>query len=80
MGIERKDSRAWLRLSGLGFELAASIAGGALLGWWIDRRLGSSPKALIALSVVGVVGGFYNLIRVALAATPPKSPPGTNGR
>jgi F0F1-type ATP synthase assembly protein I len=78
--MERKDSRAWLRLSGLGFELAASIAGGALVGWWIDRQLGSSPKALIALSIVGIVGGFYNLIRAALAATPPKSPPGTDER
>jgi len=78
--MERKDSRAWLRLSGLGFELAASIAGGALLGWWIDRGLGSSPKALIALTAIGVIGGFYNLIRTALAATPSKSPPGTDGR
>ena len=79
MGIERQDSRAWMRLSGLGFELAASIAGGALLGWWIDRQLGSSPKALIALTAVGALGGFYNLLRAALAATP-KRPPGADGR
>jgi F0F1-type ATP synthase assembly protein I len=65
---ERKTDRAWLRLAGLGFELAASIAGGALFGWWIDRRLDSAPKALITMTVVGLVGGFYNLIRVALAA------------
>lgn len=67
---ERNASRAWLRLAGLGFELAASIAGGALLGWWIDGQLGSAPKALITLSVVGIVGGLYNLIRTALAAGP----------
>jgi F0F1-type ATP synthase assembly protein I len=79
MGIERKDARAWMRLSGLGFELAASIAGGAFLGWWIDRRFGTTPKALIALTAIGVVGGFYNLIRTALAATPPK-PPEDQGR
>jgi F0F1-type ATP synthase assembly protein I len=66
---ERKTSQAWLRLAGLGFELAASIAGGALFGWWIDRRLDSAPKALITMTVVGMVGGFYNLIRVALAAS-----------
>ena len=69
MDGERKTSQAWLRLAGLGFELAASIAGGALLGWWLDRRLGSAPKALITLTVVGVVGGLWNLIRTALAAT-----------
>lgn len=66
--VERKPSRAWMRLAGLGFELAGSIAGGALLGWWIDRRLGSAPRALITLAAVGIVGGLYNLIRTALAA------------
>lgn len=66
---EQTPPRAWLRLAGLGFELAASIAGGALIGWWIDRRLGTAPKALIALTAIGLVGGFYNLIRAALAAS-----------
>ncbi|HSM15015.1 MAG TPA: AtpZ/AtpI family protein [Thermoanaerobaculia bacterium] len=66
--VERNASRAWMRLAGMGFELAASIAGGALLGWWIDRQLGSAPKALITLSAIGIVGGLYNLIRVALRA------------
>jgi len=66
---DRNPPRAWLRLAGLGFELAASIAGGALIGWWIDRRLGSAPKALITLSAIGVVGGLYNLIRTALGAS-----------
>lgn len=67
--VERNPSRAWLRLAGLGFELAASIAGGALLGWWIDRQLGTAPKALIALALVGILGGLYNLVRTALAAS-----------
>ena len=66
--VEGKASRDWMRLAGLGFELAASIAGGALIGWWIDRRLGTAPRALMILSGVGVVGGLYNLIRTALAA------------
>jgi F0F1-type ATP synthase assembly protein I len=63
---ERNDSRAWLRLTGLGFELAASIAGGVLVGWWIDRELGSSPKATIGLGLIGLLGGMYNLIKTAL--------------
>ena len=58
-----------MRLVGLGSELAASVAGGALLGWWIDRQLGSAPKALITLAAVGIVGGLYNLIRTALSAS-----------
>ena len=63
-----------MRLAGLGLELAASIAGGALLGWWIDRQLDSAPKALITLSAVGIVGGLYNLIRAALRAAPDARP------
>ena len=65
---ERKPSQAWMRLAGLGRELTASIAGGALLGWGIERRLGTAPWALVALAAVGIVGGMYNLIRTALAA------------
>jgi len=66
---EHSDSRPWMRLAGLGFELAASIMGAALLGWWIDRRLGSWPKAFLITTGIGLVGGLYNLIRSALSAT-----------
>lgn len=66
---DRDETRGWLRLAGLGFELAASIGGGALLGWWIDRRAGTSPRWLGILAGVGAVGGLYNLIRTALAAS-----------
>ena len=60
------DSKLWL--TGLGFELVGAIAGGALLGWWIDRKAGTSPRWLIILAGIGIVGGLYNLIRTALAA------------
>jgi F0F1-type ATP synthase assembly protein I len=66
--VERNDPGSWIRLAGLGFELAASVGGGAMLGWWLDRQLGSSPRALIIASAVGAVGGIYNLVRSALAA------------
>jgi F0F1-type ATP synthase assembly protein I len=67
--VEGNASRAWLKLAGLGFELAGSIAGGAVLGWWIDRQAGTSPTWLAILAGVGAVGGLYNLIRTALAAS-----------
>lgn len=63
------DSRAWLRLAGLGFELAGSIVGGVAIGWWLDRHFGTSPRWTILLGGVGMVGGFYNLIRTALGAS-----------
>jgi F0F1-type ATP synthase assembly protein I len=64
--VTERDDKSWLRLAGLGFELAASIAGGVLIGWWIDRRLGTSPKATVALGLIGLFGGMYNLIKTAL--------------
>jgi F0F1-type ATP synthase assembly protein I len=64
--VTERDDKSWLRLAGLGFELAASIAGGVLIGWWIDRRLGTSPKATVGLGLIGLFGGMYNLIKTAL--------------
>ncbi len=67
--FDRPASSGFWRLIGLGTELAASIAGGALLGWWLDRELGTAPRALAIATGIGAVGGLYNLIRQALAAS-----------
>jgi len=63
---ERKESKGWLRLSGLGMELTGAVLGGVAIGWWIDRQLGSSPKATLSGGLVGIVGGLYNLLKTAL--------------
>jgi F0F1-type ATP synthase assembly protein I len=64
--VTERDDKSWLRLAGLGFELAASIVGGVAIGWWIDRQLGTSPKATVGLGLIGLFGGMYNLIKTAL--------------
>ena len=33
----------------------------ALLGWWLDRRWGTSPWLLLLGTLLGAVGGVYNL-------------------
>ncbi len=38
-------------------ELLAGVLVGAFIGWWIDRWLGSSPIALIVLTLVGTASG-----------------------
>jgi len=48
---------------GLGTELAASVAGMLLLGYYLDQRLNTSPWLLLTGAVIGMVGGFYNFIR-----------------
>ena len=45
--------------------LIGGLAGGALIGWVLDRLLGTSPLLLISLLVLGTVGGFWNIIKLA---------------
>ncbi|UCD28740.1 MAG: AtpZ/AtpI family protein [Planctomycetota bacterium] len=52
-----------MRLAGTGVELAATIVVACLLGYWIDRRFESGPWGLVICSVLGIVGGLYNMIR-----------------
>lgn len=53
------------RLAGVGVELAAAVGGGCLLGYWIDRRLQTSPWALVICAILGIMGGLYNVMRQA---------------
>jgi len=50
-------------------ELLAGVLVGAFIGWWVDRWLGSSPFALIGLTLVGTAGGFWNVYRFAARST-----------
>jgi len=51
------------RLAGLGFELAAGVAGLAFFGYWIGRYYGNGALGLLIGAAVGIIGGMYNLIR-----------------
>src|SRR2546426_3551625 len=42
----------------LGINFSGTIAGGAVVGWMIDRWLGSAPWALLTCTVLGLVGGL----------------------
>lgn len=46
-------------------ELIGSPVGGALIGWVLDRFLGTSPWLLIGLLLIGFVVGFRNIIRLS---------------
>jgi F0F1-type ATP synthase assembly protein I len=47
----------------LGINFSGTIAGGALVGWAIDRWLGSAPWALLTGTVLGLVGGLVWLVQ-----------------
>lgn len=65
---EDDDRRRGLRLAGVGMELAAAVLGLTLIGYWVDRRFGTAPWAVIIGALVGLIGGMYNFLREALGA------------
>ncbi|MEO7972804.1 MAG: AtpZ/AtpI family protein, partial [Thermoanaerobaculia bacterium] len=58
-----------MRIGGVGLELAAAVGGFAFIGFLIDRHYGSKPVGLLVGALLGLVGGFYNLIKASLRAS-----------
>ena len=50
-------------LSSLGLMLPSSIAVGLFLGYILDMSLGTAPWLLAIFTLLGVISGFYSLIR-----------------
>ena len=66
---------SWTRVTTIGVEYAAAVAGFGLIGWWIDGRWGSKPWGVLIGAGLGLIGATYNLVRAATAAMksgPPK--------
>ena len=50
------------RYGAVAFEFSGTIAGGAFVGWLVDRWLGSTPWGILTCTLLAVVGGFIRLI------------------
>ena len=46
-------------------ELIAGPAGGALVGWFFDRLLGTSPVLLLVCMFLGIAVAFRNIIKIS---------------
>jgi F0F1-type ATP synthase assembly protein I len=66
--MSKRRQGAPISLAGMGFDLAAAVGVGALLGWWIDGRYETGPWGVVICSSVGIVGGLVNFIRAAQVA------------
>ncbi len=66
-GASRPDSSDRLGQRVLG-ELIGAPFGGGLIGWLLDRWLGTSPWFLLALLFLGFGVGIRNIIRLSNAA------------
>jgi ATP synthase protein I len=54
----------YARGGAIAFEFSGTIGGGALIGWFLDSKLGTAPWFLLTLTVVGAIGGFFRLIKL----------------
>ena len=68
MSARRSDqSDLWEHValfSGLGFVLFGCIGGGCLLGWLLDRRLGTLPIFTLVGGCLGLAAGLVELLRI----------------
>lgn len=60
----------------MGFELGGAVAGGTLLGVWIDWTYGSGPWGVVIGFALGLIGGLYNMFRATLPSKKPSRAPG----
>jgi len=59
-----------MKYAGMGFEFASAVGGFCVVGWWIDRHWQiENHKGLLICAGLGMIGGLYNFIRQAMAAT-----------
>jgi ATP synthase protein I len=65
--VPEEDKQETNRRSGIAyaaaFSLFASVVSGLIVGWLLDRWLGTRPWLLVAGVVLGSAAGFYELIR-----------------
>ena len=59
-------------------DLIGGIAGGALLGWLVDRWFETQPWGFLILLTLGVIVAFRNIFRIANGAAAASRQPGDN--
>ena len=57
------NTRKIVELTSLVLMLPSSIAVGVFLGYFLDKLFGTQPWLLLLFTVLGVVSGFYSLLR-----------------
>jgi len=65
MAKQKKGIAKYLQYSTVGIELAAAIVVGALVGTWLDSKLGTEPWMFLFWLLIGIIAGFRSLYRMA---------------
>jgi ATP synthase protein I len=63
---DKKDRSSYVEytmLASVGTQLVVSTFLGFGMGYWLDKKLGTSPALTIIFVVLGVAAGFLNVYR-----------------
>jgi F0F1-type ATP synthase assembly protein I len=58
-----KDTKNWLAYSGMAFEMFGTIGIFTALGWFLDKKLHTSPVLVIIFLFLGLTGAFYRIYK-----------------
>jgi ATP synthase protein I len=73
-GPERSSNNAAIGFAfRLSAEFVAGVIAGGIVGWLIDRLVGSSPWGLIVCLILGFCAGMLNLMRAAGTVKPARA-------
>ena len=54
--------------AGVGFEFLATVGLPLGLGYWLDKRCGTTPWLMIVLGTAGFAAGLYRMLKAGAAA------------
>ena len=67
-GRDDKEKSPW-SYAGMGFQLVATTLVFAGMGYLLDREFGWLPWGVLVMTLIGLIGGLYLLIKEALKIT-----------
>ena len=61
--MKKNNSTEWVKYSGLGIQMAASVIICLYIGQWIGNKLGSENLGALFGTFFGLFASIYNLIK-----------------
>lgn len=61
---EEDSARIFFLAGNIGFSMSLPLVGGALLGFFLDRRFQTSPRMTLFFLFIGFIIGCYSMYKV----------------